>query len=415
MSGPLNVLHGSTLVGVLTQLADGSMSFAYAPGWLSAPTRFAVSLRLGLRAEPWGEPAHVFFSNLLPEADIRRQLCSKLGISVDNDFALLAAIGGDCAGALSLVDPEVAAPARRADYRRLTHDALEGIATNQVFSSLDASRGVRLSLAGAQDKLPVFMEGESIFVPLGEAPSTHLLKFPSPRFKHLPANEVLMSMMARALGLPVVETTLQKLGREGMCVVTRYDRRLTPSGAWERVHQEDLCQALGSRALTKYEKEGGPGFSQCFELVRSASSDPLADGQTLLRWLVFNVVAFNADGHAKNLSVVHDQGTVRLAPLYDLVCTRAYPKLARHLAMGVGAEFEPTLVKGRNWERLAEDLGVGARFVTSLVRELLEQCPVAFNAAAREFRERYGEKPALQLVLPKVRKQVKRVLQLLAL
>ena len=88
--------------------------------------------------------------------------------------------------------------------------------------------------------------------------------------------------------------------------VQRVNRRLNSSGRWERLHQGDLCQALGYRALTKYEKEGGPGFVACFEAVRSASADPLADGQTLLRWLVFNLVAFNADGHAKNLSVLHD-------------------------------------------------------------------------------------------------------------
>lgn len=400
-------------MGALEQGSAGSMTFSYAERWLTTPGRFAVSVRLPLRAEPYEEPAHAWFANLLPEADVRRQLCLKLGLSVDNDFGLLAAIGGDCAGALTLVDPEQARPPRAADYRPLTRAQLERLATNQVFSSLDGARGVRLSLAGAQDKLPVFIEGEKLFLPVGDAPSTHLLKFASARFKHLPANEVLMSMMARELGLPVVEASLQPLRREGVCVIERYDRRRSPTGTWERVHQEDLCQALGVRPLLKYEKEGGPSFATCFELVRGVSAEPLADAQVLLRWLVFNVVAFNADGHAKNLSLVLDGGRVRLAPIYDLVCTRAYPKLARHLAMGVGGEFDPTLVSRVHWGRLAEALGVGGRFVTELVQDFVERCPDAFASAAREFRERYGERPALQLVLPKVRRQAKRVKQLL--
>lgn len=414
MNRRLHVQHGEAWVGVLEQAPSGEMTFAYAPAWLASPGRFAVSLQLPLREEPFGEPAHAFFANLLPEAEVRRQLCLKLGLSVDNDFALLSAIGGDCAGALSLVDPDAPAPARRSGYRPLDRLQLEALAANPVLAAVDGAQGVRLSLAGAQDKLPVLVEGEKLFVPFGDAPSTHLLKFASPRFKHLPANEVLMALVARALGLPVAEVTWWKLRREGMCVVERYDRRRGPGGRWERVHQEDLCQALGHRPLLKYEREGGPGFTPCFDAVRRVSVDPVADGQSLLRWLVFNVVAFNADGHAKNLSLVHDAGRTRLAPFYDLVCTRAYPRLARHLAMGVGGEFDPTLVRRPNWERLARELGLGTRFVLELVRETAERCPDAFTEAAREFRGRFGEKPALQLVLPKVRRQAKRVLQLLA-
>lgn len=406
----LEVRHARGLVGRLAQREGGAVHFTYSPDWLAAPGRFPISLSLPLRAEPFAAPGLAFFANLLPEADVRRQLCARLGISVDNDFALLAAIGGECAGALTLVDPEKAPARRRADYRPLSHEELQKLAANQVLPAVDGTRGVRLSLAGAQDKLPVLIDGDALLIPLGEAPSSHLLKFPSARFKHLPANEVLMTMLARELGLPVVEAELWKLRREGMCVVKRYDRVATGGGI-ARVHQEDLCQALGYPPLLKYEKEGGPNFQQCFEAVRGASAQPLADGQILLRWLCFNVLAFNSDGHAKNLSLLYSDGPIRLGPIYDLVCTRAYERLATQLAMGVGGEFQPTEVRRRHWERLAEGLGLGARFVVGVVEEMVERFPDATRTAAAEFRSRYGEKPALQLILPKIRKQAKRIAQ----
>lgn len=176
-----------------------------------------------------------------------------------------------------------------------------------------------------------------------------------------------------------------------------------------RLHQEDLCQALGRPPHLKYEREGGPSFTACFERVRSVSSEPVVDARTLLRWQAFNVMAFNADGHAKNLSLLHGPGGVRLAPLYDLVCTRAWPRLMRDFAMSVGGQFDPTLVLGTHWTKLAVELGLGASFVRELVRELGERFPDALHAATREFKSRYGEGAALQLIVPKMRKQSRRV------
>jgi serine/threonine-protein kinase HipA len=120
------------------------------------------------------------------------------------------------------------------------------------------------------------------------------------------------------------------------------------------------------------------------------------------------VLAFNADGHAKNLSLLHSDGKTRLAPIYDLVCTRAYERLARQLAMSVGGEAEPTALRREHWERLADSTGLGARYVIGAVQEMADRFPEATRSAAAEFRARYGE-PALQMILPKIRRQAKRV------
>lgn len=412
MSPKLYVHHSAGNVGILEHTQDGAIRFAYSSKWLQSPESFPISLTLPLRQEPFSEPARTFFSNLLPEGDSRQLLCQRLGISVGNDFELLSAIGGECAGALSLSSSEDPPKWPRADYRRLPAAELERLAQAPILPALDGRGGLRLSLAGAQDKIPVFIDGTSIHLPVGDSPTTHILKFPNQRFKHLPANETLVAALARQAGLPVVDTELWDLRKEGMCVVRRYDRVRSPDGRVLRMHQEDLCQALGFLPIRKYEKEGGPTFAQCFERVRSASTDPIVDSQNLLRWLAFNALAFNADGHAKNLSLLYQNGELRLAPFYDLVCTRAYPRLGRDLAMGIGEESDATLIRRRHWEKLAQEAGLGSRFVVQTVKEMAERFADSISPTAAEFREKYGRRPALELVVPTVRRQAKRALQL---
>ena len=121
----LVVRHAEGIVGHLERSAEGAVEFAYAAAWLTASHRFPISLSMPLREAPYGEAGLSFFANLLPEAEVRRQLCLQLGISVDNDFGLLAAIGGECAGALTIVDPAQRKVSRAPEYRRLSLADLE--------------------------------------------------------------------------------------------------------------------------------------------------------------------------------------------------------------------------------------------------------------------------------------------------
>jgi serine/threonine-protein kinase HipA len=169
-------------VGLLQVDRDDRMTFCYDARWLVSSDAFPVSLSLPLRSEPYRDAAHQFFANLLPEADVRSRLCQRLKVTPGNDFELLRIIGGECAGALT-ISHEPPAEAFTAElYRPVDLEQLRlwsrAIAPD-VFSSTVGRDGVRLSLAGAQDKLPVRMDGAAVSVPLGAAPSTHLLKFGS--------------------------------------------------------------------------------------------------------------------------------------------------------------------------------------------------------------------------------------------
>ncbi|MDQ3266992.1 MAG: type II toxin-antitoxin system HipA family toxin [Myxococcota bacterium] len=401
--------HPQGRVGMLEGGDGQSMTFRYDPGWLGDREAFPISVTLPLRPEPFEQEARTFFGNLLPEADLRRALCRRLGLSPDHDFALLAAIGGECAGALSLV-PSETLDWKDEDYRELTAVELELLTKERVLPAIDGRNGLRLSLAGAQDKLPVRLDGDRILLPLKNAASTHILKFANGSFRHLPANEVLTTLIGRSLGLNVVNAELRPLRREGVCVVERYDRFVGDNGRIARLHQEDLCQALGLPSTRKYEKEGGPTFVQVLEAVRRHCTQPLDATKRLIDWLIFNALVWNADAHAKNVSILYDGSSVQITAAYDLVSTRAYQRLSQELAMSIGGESDPSALRRRHWEAMARTAGIGPGLVLRQVRELAERMEDATATAKAEFLARYGKSPAIERVLPNIRRQSRRIL-----
>lgn len=277
---------------------------------------------------------------------------------------------------------------------------------------MDGHGNVRLSLAGAQDKLPVYVEDDRFYLPVGNSPSTHILKFPNRHFKHLPANEVLLSALARQVGLSAPITSFQKIGAEGLCLVERYDRIRDKNDRIVRLHQEDFCQALGLPSSSKYEREGGPAFVDCVHVIREHSQDPLSDVSSLIRWLIFNLLVGNADAHAKNISLVQNElsrGAYRLAPFYDLVCTRMYDRIDRRLAMGIGGEFDPDRVRSPQMRAFANVLDLKARWFSSVAIEMAEKVTRALDDAIAS--TDLKRSPAIERIVPLVRKQAKRVLR----
>jgi len=406
------VLFEGRTVGELRRTAEGSFSFRYAPDWLA--DGFAISLSLPLDEREYGETSRRFFVNLLPEGQIRALVARRLGISEDNDWELLAALGGDCAGALTLTrDP---APTGAGDYHELPRKELEELVStpHPGLAAVSGENDLRLSLAGAQDKLPVCRTDEGAYLlPIGEAPSTHILKFSGADFPHLTANEVWLTDLAGRLGLPVAANHLDTRFDPPLCVVERYDRAPEPGGRVRRIHQEDLCQALGLPHSRKYEAEGGPDLRAIAGVLEEHAADPAGDTRELIRWIAFCVLAGNADGHGKNLSLLYDGAAPRLSPFYDLVCTAAYPGLSRRLALSVAGESDSGAIARAHWLGLGEQLGVRPAYIVDLVDEISAAAPDAVEETNAEFLDRYGEHPVLQMVPPVVRRRVRRMRTLL--
>jgi serine/threonine-protein kinase HipA len=378
------------LVGALRLDQHGDLGFTYDQAWIDDHARPPISQSLPKRAEPFKRrETRPFFAGLLPEAFQRETVAQNLGISKANDFRLLEALGGDVAGALTLW-PEGETPPEAqglAEARPLDDAALIEILDILPKCPMLAGReGLRLSLAGAQQKLPVVLVNGRVALPQPGQPTTHILKPPIERFPATTENEAFAMRLAAAVGLKVAPVEPRRLADRTFLLVERYDRDTDADGGVRRLHQEDFCQALGVPPETKYASEGGPGFKVCFDLVRRSCSTPAPAVLRLLDAAIFNVIVGNADAHGKNYSLLYAGRSVGLAPLYDLLCTVAYPELSPNLAMRVAtratlAEFRPD-----TWERFADDVGVGApytrRRVRALAKAISAQAPVIATALA---------------------------------
>lgn len=223
-----------------------------------------------------------------------------------------------------------------------------------------------------------------------------------------------MALVAERLTLPVPATALWRIDSGGaIFVVERYDRRWE-SATIERVHQEDFCQALGRSSLRKYQKEGGPRPGDVAEILRLHGSLPSEDLRLLVRWGLFNWLFGNCDAYAKNISLVFDPTRgIQRTPFYDLVCTRVYKSLDRHLAMSVGEQFDPDAVLRRDLDAHAHELHVGSRMIGENVAELLATGKQRLVESVAEFRDRYGDCPMLDMVRLQVARTLKRAATLL--
>ena len=369
----MQVFFNHSLVARLWLEQDRTYVLQYDPSWLATPSAIPLSVSLPLRPEAFrGDVVRFFFANLLPEGELRDRVARQLGISSQNIFALLRELGGDCAGALSVHPLDANPSPDQGAYKPLLPAELAEIVIALPRRPLLAgTEGIRLSLAGAQDKLPVRCDKDLIFLPLDGAPSTHILKPPIARFESTVINEAFCMDLARNAGLPTPPCRIIQVENTPLLLVTRYDRRQYNKRI-VRLHQEDFCQAMGVSPEVKYQSEGGPGLRECTDLLRKHSASPAKDVRLLARWCFANVLLGNADGHAKNLSLLYDQGKAPgLAPFYDLISTQAYSELSPKLAMKIGGENRPEWIMKRHWERLAQDLGLNPRI---LLQDLTTFC-----------------------------------------
>lgn len=395
-------------VGVLSQ-RDGRLAFFYDEEWLHAPERHPLSLSLPLREEPFADAAtRTWFGNLLPEGDVLTAVARRLGRSTGDIFGLLVDLGGECAGAVSLIPPG-GEHSQQGHYEQLSDDELWTLASAGSPQPLLAGEdGVRLSLAGAQNKVPVFVDATGIYKSIGALATTHILKPPIRSAIPLPQtveNEAFCMQLAKELGLIVPRAEIRAIREQNFYLVERFDRQ-RQGGRVVRLHQEDTCQALGIEANLKYEESGGPGLAAIWELFRKYSAAPAADARQLLRWISFNFLIGNADAHGKNLSLLYgSDGSVSLAPFYDLLCTACYPQLDLRLAMRIGRERHPDRIRRRHWERLAEDLEISPKPILQELKRLTSVIEQKSAFLADNFRKNEGGSETIDAIQKIIRQR----------
>ncbi|MBR4653084.1 MAG: type II toxin-antitoxin system HipA family toxin [Kiritimatiellae bacterium] len=341
MMDQLNVYLCNRLAGVLQREPNGSLTFRYLPEYIASEEATPLSSTLPLEAEPFGErDIAAFFSNLLPDESVRRRIADILRLSTEDTFGLLREIGCDCAGAIAFYEPprkpnELAAPV----FRKLSDSEAATLLRNLANRPLGIDEEFRgISGAGAQDKLIACLKDGKVLLPLHGTPSTHIFKPNIDRFPDSVFNEWFCMKLSKACGFDTAECDILTFGGDPFYVTRRYDREEL-AGIVYRLHQEDFCQLLKCRPEIKYQDQGGPSIVECTKLLLSMRL-PLSDVISFVNRCIFNFIIGNGDAHGKNFSILYRNGTPRLAPVYDIICTAVYPSIAKKMAMKYDGKFE---------------------------------------------------------------------------
>ena len=237
---------GGHLVGKLYRTSESvsanGLTFVYEAAWKRRG--FPISQSLPFHLSPDAQQGLHFFSNLLPEGDERGALVGELRIA-DDDFALLKAVGGECAGALSLLPTEVPIESAETQYEPIDeHDLAEMAQRMSLPLRLTGDRRPRYSLAGAQPKVAVMVREGRMHLPKGNSPSTHVLKFESSRFKNVSLYEAFTTELASACGLACARNQLLQTEPRPCLLSERFDR-VVHENSITRLHQEDFVKHWG--------------------------------------------------------------------------------------------------------------------------------------------------------------------------
>lgn len=372
----LNVYRGDRLIGVLDMEEDESFyGFAYAEQYLgSKSTSIPLSASLPLAPGRYpGSRALPFFEGLLPEGDIRQLVARQFHASPRDPAQLIRILGRDCAGDVMVVEADdPVQPPSHGKYLRLPR-GLEDIALNPSQEVAELRAEYRLSLAGAQEKIALYHDGrepleKGWYVPLDGSPSSHIVKPQvSERFPLLALNEYLCVKAASLMGIEAAKVSLL-YPENPLLVVERFDRvaseEKTNEGLrlLERVHQEDVCQALGRCSDEKYEGSSSVHVSEIVKLLTAFAERPADALRDLHRLMLYNYVIGNCDAHLKNYSLIWSGPTsVLLAPAYDLVSTAVYDgrfgaKLDRSMGLRLGKHLNVDKVGSSDLDLLAQEL-----------------------------------------------------------
>ncbi|MCD4719747.1 MAG: type II toxin-antitoxin system HipA family toxin [Desulfobacula sp.] len=394
MKDRLQIIWGKRLVGTLDRHKKGRVVFQYSQDWIGKES-LPVSLSLPCRKEKFAPAVSTaFFENLLPESNTRTVLAFNRRFDKKDTFAFLENFGEDCAGALSIIPEDQEPDFTSGQYENITRELIEILdkilRDPERYKLYPEMKHAKLSLAGVQDKLPVYIKGAQFYLPKNSgSATTHIIKPINAGFTDIPRNEALCMELAQRSGFLIPNSKIMKVGGHELFVVDRYDRQEINKEI-VRIHQEDFCQAMGYPAERKYQESGGPGFIECRELIDEYLSNQGVTNRFLfIRMMIFNYIIGNHDAHGKNFSILHNKG-FELAPFYDLVSTQVYP-LDNKFAMAIGQTFRFDRIKEHSFKIFAKDMNVRPKLLTSLVNEVCEVVKNELDGLIAEHEKNYGE------------------------
>lgn len=375
---------------------DERFSFGYEESWIRAEASYSISPHILMIAPPaQSGTVRRFLENLLPEGRALDIVATTHQVSKNNIYGLIRELGRETAGALSFLGGDERPAERTTTRREITRQELRQRLEERAqvpFAVWDGR--VRMSIAGYQDKLPVYLDGDRMYLVEGELASTHILK-PEPTESGLPmlvANEHFGMQLAGRLGLGAAHVSILRLP-DPVLVIERFDRERV-GNAVRRQHVIDACQALDLPVAYKYERNFGSGRD--VRDIRDGVSFPrllsvadytvrkAAARLALIRWALFQFLLGNTDAHGKNVSFFCNREGLELAPCYDLVSVVQYSGLDHELAMAFGDEFLLDAVRPYDWAEFARGTGTPRAVLAREMRRIGAAGPAAAAQQAAE-------------------------------
>jgi len=377
----ISIFSQSETVGTLEFTEPGKCIFSYSEFWKE--NRFPISPCIPFEEQSSPNTIINFLRNLFPEGDAFDLLLESQHLSKKNLYAILITIGMDTAGILSFSNTEY--QEEETKLRRVTEDELiEKLSSNDLQKLITWDGKYRLSLAGVQNKLNVFINSDNEFMLAnGTYSSTHILKFASAKFATIVINELFCMKLAKTVGLEVADVSYKRFGNYEALVVKRFDRKATETEVKKR-HIIDGCQSLNMPPEHKYEQNFGSGehvkdiregvsLNKLFEFSKVCSV-PAITIQNLLDWMIFNLIIGNSDAHGKNVSFFVGHKDISITPFYDLVSVTyeasKNEKIDTNLAMAIGDNFDISNITAYNLLTLADEAGISFSLLKKRVTRL---------------------------------------------
>ncbi len=319
----INVFLYDELVGTITNVGNDRSLFALTQDYIEDTDRSTLSL--GLKDslgelitdfKPTQTKLLPFFSNLLPEDEMRRYLAERASVNPEREFFLLWVLGQDLTGAITI---------KPADGEELPPSISDPVDRGEEYKE----GAMRFSLAGVQLKFSAVQHSSGgLTIPASGMGGSWIVKLPSSKFEDVPENEFSMMELAREIGMDVPETQLLNIGDienipdgigqfgDSAFAIKRFDR-IDSGGS---VHIEDFAQVFGVYPHDKYKKASMRNIAEVIGIEGQEN-----DVAEFTRRLVFNTLIGNADMHLKNWSLIYsDKRSASIAPAYDFVSTIPY-------------------------------------------------------------------------------------------
>lgn len=383
------------LVGEITGRNSDDARFTYADNYLSNTESRPISISLPLKEKEFNaKRTRNFFEGLLPEGFTRRCVAEWMHVDENDYLSLLSGLGNECLGAIKIIgngSDEI-----ESKYRRLSDLEVKKLAQEGTTESAELVTKSHLSLTGASGKVGLYYHEEAgqWFLPLGEAPSTHIVKQSHIRLKKIVANEQLCLLTAQNLGIEIPDSFIVKTDGDDeediLFATKRYDRKLDPDNKTlnglvvpYRLHQEDFAQALGIPSSAKYEKNQDRYLERIFDTIKSYSVNPISDQLKLWDICIFNYLIGNTDNHIKNLSLLYseDLKKIRLAPAYDIISTMIYESSTEMMALSIGGKYHIDDITRKDFEMEAASIGLGRKIAMERFDAMVMGLEQAMNKA----------------------------------